>query len=104
MQLSRRASWFLIAFAGWSWFIWVTLVKNISADSRSWSPSHSPTAFLAVHVTLAAISIVFGTAIGWLGLRGLRASKPVGRRSESGPPAESAGERGRSREADAVRN
>ena len=78
MRLSRRASWFLIAFAAWSWFIWVTLIKNISADSRSWSPTHAPTAFFGVHVALAAISITFGTAIGWLGWRGLRASKAAG--------------------------
>jgi hypothetical protein len=75
MQLSRRASWLLIAFAAWSWFIWVTLIKNISADSRSWSPTHAPTAFFGVHVVLAGISITFGSAIGWLGWRGLRASK-----------------------------
>lgn len=73
MQLSRRASWLLIAFAAWSWFIWVTLIKNISADSRSWSPTHAPTAFFGVHVVLAVISITFGSAIGWLGWRGLRA-------------------------------
>jgi hypothetical protein len=65
----------LIAFAAWSWFIWVTLIKNISADSRSWSPTHAPTAFFGVHVVLAVISIAFGSAIGWLGWRGLRASK-----------------------------
>jgi hypothetical protein len=75
MQLSRRVSWLLIAFAAWSWFIWVTLIKNISADSRAWSPTHSPTAFFDVHAVLAAISIVLGTAIGWLGWRGLRASR-----------------------------
>jgi len=75
MKLSRRASWFLIAFAAWSWFIWVTLIKNIAADSRSWSSTNAPTAFFAVHAVLAVISISFGTAIGWLGWRGLRASK-----------------------------
>ena len=75
MQLSRRTSWLLIAFAGWSWFIWVTLVKNIWQDSRSWS--HGATGFFIVHVVLAVVSISFGTAIGWLGWRGLRAPKPT---------------------------
>jgi hypothetical protein len=37
MRLSRRASWFLLIFCLWTWFIWVTLVKNIWADPRSWS-------------------------------------------------------------------
>lgn len=76
MKLSRRASWLLIAFALWSWFIWVTLIKNIANDPRSWGPGNGgPTAFLAVHVVLAVISIAFGTAIGWLGWRGVRAGK-----------------------------
>lgn len=74
MKLSRRASWLLIAFALWSWFIWATLIKNISNDPRAWGPNNGgPTAFLAVHVVLAVISIGFGSAIGWLGWRGLRA-------------------------------
>lgn len=75
MHLSRRASWLLLAFAAWSWFIWVTLVKNISADPRAWGPGHHPTAFLGIHVVLAIISLVFGTAIGRLGWRGLQATK-----------------------------
>ena len=85
MYLSRRASWFLIAFAAWSWFIWVTLIKNISADPRSWGPGHHPTAFLGVHVVLAVISITFGTAIGRLGWRALRNGAPA---ANSGPASD----------------
>ena len=88
MKLSRRASWLLIAFALWSWFIWVTLIKNISHDSRSWGPGDGgPTAFLMVHVVLAVISIGFGTAIGWLGWRGLRAVRQQPQPPETGPAA-----------------
>ena len=90
MRLSKRASWLLIAFAAWSWFIWVTLIKNISADSRSWDAAHHPTAFFGVHAVLAAISIAFGTAIGRLGWRGLRASKSTA--DLAGAPAESPAE------------
>lgn len=75
MKLSRRASWLLLAFAAWSWLIWVVLIKNISADPRSWGPGHHPTGFLGIHVCLAIISITMGTAIGWLGWRGLRAPR-----------------------------
>jgi len=75
MHLSRRASWFLIAFAAWSWFIWVTLIKNIWADPRSFDPAGHPTGFLGIHVVLAIISITFGTMIGRLGWRGLQAIK-----------------------------
>lgn len=74
MRLSRRASWLLIAFAVWSWIIWVTLIKNINNDPRSWN-GDSPTGFLMVHVVLAIISLVMGTAIGWLGWKGLKGSK-----------------------------
>ncbi len=73
MKLSRRASWFLLAFAAWSWFIWVVLVKNVWQDPRSWS--HGATGFFLVHAVIAGISSVLGTAIGWLGWRGLRATK-----------------------------
>ena len=72
MRLSRRASWLLIAFAVWSWIIWVTLIKNINNDPRSWH-GNDPTGFLVVHVVLAIISLVMGTAIGWLGWKGLKA-------------------------------
>jgi hypothetical protein len=74
MRLSRRASWLLIAFAVWSWIIWVTLIKNINADPRAWN-GNSPTGFLMVHAVLAIISLGMGTAIGWLGWRGLKGSK-----------------------------
>lgn len=74
MRLSRRASWLLIAFAVWSWIIWVTLIKNIIADPRSWN-GNSPTGFLMVHVVLAIISLTMGSAIGWLGWKGLKGSK-----------------------------
>jgi len=90
MKLSRRASWFLIAFAAWSWFIWVTLVKNIWGDSRSWS--HGATGFFVVHVVLAAISLVLGTAIGWLGWRGLRAGREQARTGEDELEPDAAGE------------
>jgi len=96
MKLSRRASWLLIAFALWSWFIWVTLIKNISNDPRSWGVGDAgqhdggPTAFLAVHVVLAVISIAFGTAIGWLGWRGVRAAPtPVESEPVESEPVES---------------
>ena len=92
MRLSRRASWLLIAFAVWSWIIWVTLVKNINADPRSWN-GNSPTGFLMVHVVLAIISLTMGTAIGWLGWKGLRGAKTptaqVGAAEESAETAES---------------
>ncbi len=89
MVLSRRWSAFLLGFGVWSWVIWPTFLRNIWSDERSFAPGPDggPTGFLAVHALLTAASLAFGTAIGVLGVRGLRAGartsegSPVGARS-----------------------
>ncbi len=78
MRLSRQASLFLLAFGGWTWIIWPTFVRNIWKDPRSFH--HGATSFLLVHVALAIVSTIAGTAIGWLGWRGLRA-RPLPRQA-----------------------
>ncbi|GAB1327959.1 hypothetical protein ACE1SV_22980 [Streptomyces sennicomposti] len=74
MKLSRPVSWFLLAFGVWSWIIWITFVKNLVKDGSglAFDDGH-PTAYFWVHLALAVVSFVWGTAIGVLGLRGLRA-------------------------------
>jgi hypothetical protein len=74
VTLTRGKSVFLLLFGVWSWFIWVTLVINVAQDPRAFTAG-SATAFFYVHLTLAIISIVFGTIIGWFGLRGLLGSR-----------------------------
>lgn len=49
MQL--RTAVFLRAFAVWTIFVWLTRIKNVFG--------HGGAAFIAVHVTLALISIAF---------------------------------------------
>lgn len=79
MYLSRRVSWFLLAFGGWSWFIWITFVRNLWKDSSGLAfEDGDPTGYFWVHLTLAVTSFVLGTAIGWLGLRGVRAGRRAG--------------------------
>lgn len=73
MVVSKRVAWFLVAFGVWSWIIWPTFLKNIWADHRSWN--HGMTAFFAVHLVLTVVSLVLGTAIGVLGVRGLARSR-----------------------------
>jgi hypothetical protein len=51
--VTRRAAVFLYAFAGWTVFVWVVFIRNISKDH-----THT-TAFKVVHITLAVISIAF---------------------------------------------
>ncbi|MFB7336227.1 SCO4848 family membrane protein [Streptomyces adustus] len=74
MKLSRRVSWFLLAFGVWSLVIWVTFVKNLVKDvsGLAFDDGH-PTAYFWVHLALAVASFTWGTAIGLIGLRGLRA-------------------------------
>jgi hypothetical protein len=71
--MSKRVSWFLIGFAVWSWVIWPTFLKNIWADSRSWN--HGMTTFFGVHLVLTIVSLVLGSVLGVLGIRGLLATR-----------------------------
>ncbi|OIJ91232.1 SCO4848 family membrane protein [Streptomyces colonosanans] len=74
MKLSRPVSWFLTLFGVWSWVIWVTFAKNLYKDASGLAfKDGSPTAYFWVHLTLAIVSFLLGTAIGVIGLRGLRA-------------------------------
>lgn len=73
MVVSKRVAWFLIAFGVWSWVIWPTFLKNIWADNRSWN--HGMTGFFGVHLVLTVLSLALGTAIGVLGIRGLRSAR-----------------------------
>ncbi|WP_433891939.1 SCO4848 family membrane protein [Streptomyces sp. CA-111067] len=79
MKLSRRVSWFLVAFGVWSWIVWVTFVKNLWKDTSGLAFHHgdhsSPTAYFWIHLTLAIVSTILGTAIGALGIRALRAHR-----------------------------
>ncbi|CDR09103.1 integral membrane protein [Streptomyces iranensis] len=75
MKLSRPVSWFLLAFGVWSWVIWFTFVKNLWKDASglAFDDSGDPTAYFWVHLLLAITSFLLGTAIGVIGLRGVRA-------------------------------
>ncbi|MFD3566539.1 SCO4848 family membrane protein [Streptomyces sp. NPDC058667] len=77
MKLSRRVSWFLLAFGVWSWFIWITFVANLAKDGSglAFDDAGDPTAYFWVHLLLAVTSFVLGTVIGALGLRGVRAAR-----------------------------
>lgn len=87
MKLSRPVSWFLLAFGVWSWFIWITFVKNLWQDTSglAFDGSGNPTAYFWVHLLLAITSFILGTAVGVIGFRGLRAL-----RAESAESAQSA--------------
>ncbi|MFC1417046.1 SCO4848 family membrane protein [Streptacidiphilus cavernicola] len=74
MKLSRPVSWFLLAFGVWSWVVWVTFAKNLVKDASGLAfHNGNPTAYFYIHLLLAIVSFCFGTAIGVIGLRGVRA-------------------------------
>ncbi|MER5731093.1 hypothetical protein ABT084_22670 [Streptomyces sp. NPDC002138] len=75
MRLSRAASWFLLAFGVWSWFIWVSFVRNLWKDGSglAFDGAGDPTAYFWVHLTLAVTSFLLGTGVGVIGLLGVRA-------------------------------
>ncbi|SNQ46849.1 conserved hypothetical protein [Frankia canadensis] len=58
----------------WSWAIWPNFLRNIWKDDRSWD--NGPTGFFAVHLVLTVVSLVVGTVVGWIGVRGARAARP----------------------------
>ncbi|MGP3927995.1 SCO4848 family membrane protein [Streptomyces sp. 8N616] len=97
MKLSRPVSWFLLAFGVWSWFIWITFVKNLwnDASGLAFDDAGEPTAYFWVHLALAATSFLLGTAIGLIGLRGVRAlRREVGAAGTAGSPGSTAGKAG----------
>jgi hypothetical protein len=84
MKLTRPVSWFLMAFGVWSWIVWITFTKNLFQDASGLAfDDDKPTAYLWIHLTLAIVSFLLGTAIGVLGLRGYRASRDTSRQTES---------------------
>ena len=64
--MSRRVAWFLLALCGWMLYVWITRVWIIAGQDQT-------VGFKVVHDVLAAISIAFGVAAGWIGYRRLRA-------------------------------
>ena len=64
--MSRKAAWVLIALCAWTLYVWITRIFIMAGQDES-------AGFKIVHGVLAAISIAFGLAAGWIGVRRLRA-------------------------------
>ncbi|MEU4682441.1 SCO4848 family membrane protein [Streptomyces xinghaiensis] len=79
MPPGRRSSWFLLAFGVWSWFIWTTFARNLwgNGSGLAFDDAGEPTAYFWVHLLLAVTSLLLGTAVGLIGLRGVRARRAV---------------------------
>ena len=83
--MSRRAAWTLIALCAWTLWVWITRIWIIAGQDQS-------TGFKVVHAVLAAGSIAFGLAAGWIGYRALRPIRATAPDTES-PDREALGAR-----------
>jgi hypothetical protein len=72
--ITRRWAAFLVVVGVWSWLIWPRFAVAIWQDERSFADG-TPTAFLLVHAVLIVVSLVIGTIVGVLGVRGWRAKQ-----------------------------
>ena len=63
--MTRRTAWVLVAACAWTLYVWISRVFILAGQDSS-------TGFKVVHFALAAVSIAFGLAVGWIGLRELR--------------------------------
>ena len=68
MILSRRAACFLIGFALWNLYVWVTFVKNV------W-PDHHFDSFFKAHLAVGGFTVALGFGAGWIGVRALKAHR-----------------------------
>jgi hypothetical protein len=63
--MSRRAAWVLVALCVWTGYVWITRIVVMAGQDES-------AGFKIVHGILAVVSIAFGLAAGWIGVRRLR--------------------------------
>ena len=65
MHVSRRSAWFLVAFAAWNAYVWVTFVVNVY-------PQHHFDTFFLMHLAIGSFTVVLGAVVGAIGIRALR--------------------------------
>lgn len=70
MSLPRRTAAFLVVAGLWPLLVWPNFVRVVATDERAFDDG--PTAYLLVHVALAAVSMGLGLALVGLGIRAWR--------------------------------
>lgn len=73
VTLSRRAAALLVLAGLWPLLVWPNFVRVTATDERAFDDG--PTAFLLVHVGLAAVSMSIGLALVVLGVRAWRRAR-----------------------------
>lgn len=59
--MTRRRRITLLAASAWTLYVWISRVVILSGQESS-------TGFKVVHLVLAAVSLGFGVAVGWIAL------------------------------------
>jgi len=72
-MFTRRAAAFVVLAGLWPLLVWPNFVRVVATDERAFDDD-GPTAYLVVHVTLAAVSMSLGLALVVLGVRAWRRS------------------------------
>lgn len=70
VQLSRRTAVLVLVAGLWPLLVWPNFVRVVVTDERAFDGG--PTAYLLVHVGLAAVSMLLGAALVVVGVRALR--------------------------------
>ncbi|MEX2289374.1 MAG: hypothetical protein WD794_03495 [Mycobacteriales bacterium] len=70
MTLTRRIAALLVLAGLWPMLIWPNFVRVVATDERAFDGG--PTAYLVVHVALAAVSMLIGLALVVLGVTAWR--------------------------------
>jgi hypothetical protein len=79
MERSRPLGGLLIAAAAWTWWIWIVRLVNMAGEDRS-------AGFVAVHATLAVVSLALAVPVAWVGSRLWRGLPVSPRRARRPPP------------------
>jgi hypothetical protein len=70
--MTPRQSRILLAASAWTLYVWISRAVILAGQDGSAS-------FKVVHFVLAAVSIAFGLAVGWIGLTARRSQQEASR-------------------------
>ena len=74
MPIARRTAALLVVAGLWPLLIWPNFVRVVVTDERAFDDG-GPTAYLLVHVALAAVSMALGVAVVVVGVRAWRRAR-----------------------------
>lgn len=76
MRFERRHGWLLVGVAVWNVLTYAMFTRNLWAAHAA--GEDRPTGYWVAHTLLIVVNVAIGLALGWLGLRALRADHGQG--------------------------